>query len=125
MPVTAAFRKQFLVRLGRNLLGRGLIADFNPKRVLDHLGLVHSDRVVIGQQRTDLDADVATNAFLETVLNRLHAPARDRARAKIFDTLHGAEFGAFATRKAQVDVHERDFAWTLFLAPNIFGGFRD
>src|SRR5215467_642174 len=125
MPVAAAFREQFLVRLGTNILRGRLIADFNPERVLDELGVVHPDRVVISQQRANLDADVTADAFLETVLNRLHAPARDRARAKIFDTLHGAEFGAFATRKAQVDVHEGNFAWTLFLAPNVFGGFGD
>src|SRR5215469_8121772 len=125
MPVAATFREQFLVRLGRDLLGGWLIADFNPERIFDQLGIVHSDRVVIGQQRTNFDADVATDAFLETVLDRLNTTARDRARAKIFDTLHRAEFGAFATRKAQVDVHEGDFAGALFLASDVFRGFRD
>src|SRR5215469_12059515 len=125
MPVAPAFREPFLVRFGGNRLDGGLVPDFDSERVLDKLRVVHSDRVVIGQQRANFDADVAPDAFLKTILHGLHTAAWDRARSQIFDTLHGAEFGAFATRKAQVDVHESDFAWTLFLAPNVFRGFRD
>ena len=46
------------------------------EQLLDEVDVVHPDRVVVGQQRADLDADVAADALLEPVLHRLHPAPR-------------------------------------------------
>src|SRR5262249_22324941 len=125
VPVTTPLREQFLVRFGGNRLCGRLLADFYTERGLGHLGGVHPNCIVGGQRRANLATDVANTAFLKPGLPRLYAAARDRARPKILDALHGAEFGAFSAWKAQIDVHERDFARALLLAPHVFGCFRD
>ena len=98
---------------------------FTPSTSSTRLAIVHPDRVVVREQRANLDADVASDTFLIAVLHRLHAASRHRTRLEILDTLNGAEFGALAAREAQVHVHERDFARPLFLMSDFFGSLRD
>src|SRR5574337_343662 len=110
-----AFGKVLLVRLRRLVLRRLFVTDCDPKDLLDHADVVHAHRIVIGQQRTDFDADVAADALLKTILHRLQPTTRHAVRRQILDTLHWTELRALAAWKAQIDIHERHFAWTLLL----------
>src|SRR5262245_27869498 len=117
----ATFREELLVRLRRDVLGRLPIADLDAQQLLDQIDVVHANRVVVGEQRAYLDADVAADAFLKTILYGLHAAARHAARREVFDALHRAELGTLAAREAQVDVHERHLARALPLLAGLVG----
>src|SRR5262249_27500806 len=106
VAVGAALGEVLLPRLRREVL-RGLrVADLHVERLLAEVHVVHPDRVVVGEERAHLDADVAADALLEPVLHRLDAPPRHGASRQVLDALDGAELGALAAREAQVDVHE-------------------
>src|SRR5208282_5100069 len=125
VPIFSTFCKIFLVRLRRDRLRRRRVRDLHAQHILDQLAVVHPDRVVVREQRANFDADKASDAFLEAVLHRLHAAARNRAGRQVLDALHRAELGAFAAREAQVHVHERDFARALLLLSDLFGSLGD
>src|SRR5215831_16269305 len=121
----ATFREELLVRLRRDVLGRLPIADLDAQQLLDEIDVVHANRVVVGEQRAYLDADVAADAFLKTILHGLHAAARHAPRREVFDALHRAELGTLAAREAQVDVHERHLARALPLLGGLVGHVGD
>src|SRR5262249_45304913 len=65
------------------------------------------------------DADVATDALLEAVLDGLLPAPRERPGREVLDALHRAELGTLAARPAEVDVHERHLARPLLLLADI------
>src|SRR5206468_3177381 len=117
----AALGEELLVGLGRDVFVRPLVGDADPEKLLHEVDVVHADGVVVGEQRTHLDADVAPDALLEAVLHRLHAPAWQRAGREVLDALDRAELGALAAREAEVYVHERDLARPLLLLADLVG----
>src|SRR5205085_7153814 len=120
-----ALREELLVRTRRHVV-RGLaVADLRPDELLDQVDVVHANGVVVGQERADLDADVAPDAFLETVLDRLLAATGERAGRQILDALHRAELRALPARPAEVHVHERDLTRTLLLLAELVGNVGD
>ena len=121
MSVRAALGEILLVRLRRDVRVRFRIPDFHAEHVLDERRVVHSDRVVVREERADLDADVAADALLKPVLHRLHATVRDRSGCEVLDALHRTELRTLAARKAKIHVHECDFARTLLLRANVVG----
>ena len=125
MPILAAFREIFFPGLGWNRFIGRLIGDLHAENVFDKARVVHADCVVVGEERANLDADVASDTFLIAVLHWLHAASGNRTGFQVLDTLNGAEFRALSAWEAQVHVHERDFARPLLLMSDFFGRLRD
>src|ERR1051326_5198805 len=113
-----ALGEQLLVRPGGDVLVRLPIADLHPEQLLDHVGIVHADGVVVREQRAHLDADVGADALLEQVVHRLLTASGERPGRHVLDALDGTELRALAAGPAEVHVHERDLARPLLLLPD-------
>src|SRR6185369_7351476 len=106
VPIGAALGEQLLVRLRRSSLRRLPIRDLDAEGLLDEVAAVHPHRVVVGEQRAHLDADVAADALLKAVLDGLVVAATgERPGRERLDAADRAELRALAARKAEVDVH--------------------
>src|SRR5262249_23739532 len=93
-----AFREELLVGLRRDVRRRLPVSDLHLEQPLDEVDVVHADRVVVGEERAHLDADVAADALLEAVLDGLLAPTGERAGRQVLDALHRAELRALPAR---------------------------
>src|SRR5439155_4029483 len=121
----AALGEVLLVGLGRDVVDGLPVADLGAEELLDEIDVVHPDGVVVGQERAHLDADVAADALLEAVLDRLLAAAGQAPRRQVLDAADRAELRALAARPAQVHVHEGDLARPLLLLADLVGRVRD
>src|SRR5262249_2119083 len=95
--------------------------DLDAQDPLDEVDIVHPDSIVVRQECTDLDTDIAADALLEAVLHRLHPTAGHRAGRQVLDALDGAELGTLAAGEAEVHVHEGDLAGSLLLLGDLVG----
>jgi len=120
-----ALGKILFIGLGREVYVRLAVGEGHAQQSFDQVHVIHPDRIVVGEQCTDLDADVAADALLEAILHGLYASARQGVGCEILDALHGAELRTFATGKAEVHVHEGDFAGSFLLFANLVGDIRD
>src|SRR5204863_9015246 len=84
----AALGEELLVGAGGHVRRRLPVPDLHAEELLDEVDVVHPDRVVVREQRAHLDADVAADAFLETVLDGLLAASRDAPGREVLDALH-------------------------------------
>src|SRR5262249_42718887 len=117
----AALGEEVLPRLRRRRHVRLAVADRRLEELLDEVDGVHADGGVVGEERAHLDADVAPDALLVAILNRLHAAPGHGPRRQILDALHRTELGTLPARPAEVHVHERDLARPLLLLAELVG----
>src|SRR5208337_3696008 len=97
------------------------VAKLRAQSVFDQFDVVHPDGVVIRQQGANLDADVTSDALLESILDRLQPAVRNRFGSHVFDASDRAKLRTLAAWEAQIDIHERDFARPLLLASQLVG----
>jgi hypothetical protein len=120
-----ALGKELCIGLGREVPLRLAVGEGHAQEVFDQVHVIHPDRIVVGEEGTDLDTDVAADALLEAILHGLYASARQRVRGERLDALHGAELRTFATGKAEVHVHEGDCAGAFLLFSDLVRDLRD
>src|SRR5213593_2913478 len=116
IAIEPSLREVFFVRLRGRVFFGGRVPDLHAQGLLHQTHVVHPHRIVVREQGADLDADVAPDTLLKTVLYRLAVLAPPhRPRTEILDAADGTELGALTAGKAEIHVHEGDFAWTLLL----------
>jgi hypothetical protein len=120
-----ALRKILFIGLGREVPVWRAVGDGHAQQSFDQVHVIHPDRIVVGEEGTDLYTDVAADALLEAILHGLYASPRQRVRCEILDALHGAELRTFAAGEAEVHIHEGDFAGSFLLFSDLVRDIRD